>query len=87
MNQMGHDLDLVIGADGDKLEEALKSALPGTMMMGSDGMGDHGKHVEMGHMNIPENSIPMVGANGPMGYITMGGMFTILKVRPDITSL
>ncbi len=86
MNQMGHDLDLVIGADGDKLEEALNSALPGTMMMGSDGMGDHGKHVEMGHMNIPENSIPMVGANGPMGYITMGGMFTILKVRPDITS-
>lgn len=86
MNQMGHDLDLVIGADGNKLEEALNSALPGTMMMGSDGMGDHGKHVEMGHMNIPENSIPMVGANGPMGYITMGGMFTILKVRPDITS-
>ncbi|MCK0070004.1 multicopper oxidase family protein [Kordiimonas laminariae] len=86
MNQMGHDLDLVIGADGDKLDEALNSALPGTMMMGSDGMGDHGKHVEMGHMNIPENSIPMVGANGPMSYITMGGMFTILKVRPDITS-
>lgn len=86
MNQMGHDLDLVIGADGKKLEAALNSALPGTMMMGSDGMGDHGKHVEMGHMNVPENSLPMVGANGPMGYITMGGMFTILKIRPDITS-
>lgn len=81
MNQMGHDLDLLIGADGQRLREALAPALPGTMIMGDAGMGDHGMHVGMGHMNVPDNSIPMVGARGPQGYITMGGMFTILKVR------
>ena len=41
-----------------------------------------GAHVEMGHMPVPENSIPMVGSPGPFDYITMGGMFTNLKVRP-----
>jgi hypothetical protein len=35
---------------------------------------------EMG-MAVPNNSIPMVGGMGPFGYITMGGMFTMLKVR------
>ena len=28
----------------------------------------------------------MVGGDGPFGYIDMGGMFTILKVRDGITS-
>ena len=28
----------------------------------------------------------MVGAYGPFDYITMGGMFTILKVREHLTS-
>jgi manganese oxidase len=35
---------------------------------------------------VPENSIPMVGGEGPFGYITMGGMFSILKVRDGISS-
>jgi hypothetical protein len=47
-------------------------------------MDDMGKHVEMGHMAVPENSIPMVGAMGPHDYITMGGMFTVLKVRDEL---
>ena len=38
---------------------------------------------EMG-MPWPENSIPMVGARGPFDYITMGGMFTIVKVREGL---
>lgn len=84
MTQMGHDLDLVIGADRQALADALRPALPGTMIMGTDGMGDHGRHVSMGHMNVPENSTPMVGSEGPLGYITMGGMFTILKVRNSV---
>jgi hypothetical protein len=33
----------------------------------------------------PKNSIPMVGGKGQFGYITMGGMFTILKVREGLT--
>jgi hypothetical protein len=56
------------------------------MTMGQDGMGDHGEHVESGHMAVPKNSIPMVGAKGPFDYITMGGMFTIVKVRENLAS-
>jgi hypothetical protein len=52
------------------------------MVMGQDGMGDMG---EMGMTN-PRNSIPMVGGEGPFGYITMGGMFTVFKVREGITN-
>lgn len=86
MNQMGHNLDLVIGADSAKMDELMAPVLGGGMMMGPTGMGDHGRHVEMGHMNVPQNSIPMVGGGGPHGYITMGGMFTILKVREELAS-
>jgi hypothetical protein len=52
------------------------------MTMGSTGMAEMG---EMG-MAVPENSIPMVGGRGKHDYITMGGMFTVLKVRDGITS-
>jgi manganese oxidase len=40
---------------------------------------------EMG-MAVPRNSTPMVGGQGPFDYITMGGLFTVLKVREGITS-
>jgi hypothetical protein len=50
------------------------------MAMGDTGMGDMG---EMG-MPVPKNSLPMVGGQGQFDYITMGGMFTILKVRDEI---
>jgi hypothetical protein len=37
----------------------------------------------MGEMNMPmpKNSVSMKGAAGPFGFIDMGGMFTIVKVR------
>jgi manganese oxidase len=38
-------------------------------------------------MKIPPNSVPMVGSPGPHGYITMGGMYTNLKVREDLGDL
>jgi manganese oxidase len=56
------------------------------MTMGQDGMGEHGLHIERGHMKVPRNSTPMVGGMGPFDYITMGGLFTVLKVREGITS-
>jgi manganese oxidase len=38
-------------------------------------------------MPMPANSIPMKGAVGPFGdYISMGGMFTIIKVRDRLES-
>jgi len=63
----------------------MQKLFPGYMTMGHLGMDDHGKHVQAGHMSVPENSIPMVGTWGPHDYITMGGMFTILKVREKIS--
>ncbi|MDE0040880.1 MAG: copper oxidase [Candidatus Poribacteria bacterium] len=86
MNQMGHDFPNVVGIKKDGLDPKIRQLLPNYMTMGEHGMGDHGIHVESGHMAVPKNSIPMVGAYGPFDYITMGGMFTILKVREHLAS-
>ncbi|MCC5870135.1 MAG: copper oxidase [Gammaproteobacteria bacterium] len=85
MNQMGHGAPNMIGVDPKLLDDRIRPLVPGYMTMGHDGMGDHGQHIAHG-MPVPENSIPMVGGEGPFGYITMGGMFSILKVRDGITS-
>ncbi|RJS16016.1 copper oxidase [Corallococcus sp. H22C18031201] len=77
MNQMGHAFPNVIGMKPGGLDAKVRKLLPGYMTMGQAGMGDMG---EMG-MPVPENSIPMSGGEGKHGYITMGGMFTVLKVR------
>ena len=82
MNQMGHEFPNMIGADTRGLDDKVQPLLPNYMTMGQEGMGDM---AEMG-MQVPENSIPMVGAPGPHDYITMGGMFTILKVREYLKS-
>ena len=82
MNQMGHQFPNLIGIDTTGLNQKIRRLIPGYMTMGQDGMGDMG---EMGMKN-PKNSIPMVGGPGPFAYITMGGLFTILKVREGITS-
>ncbi len=82
MNQMGDKFPNMIGIDTSNLDEKIRKLIPGYMTMGETGMGDMG---EMG-MKMPRNSIPMMGAQGPFDYITMGGMFTTLKVREGITS-
>ena len=78
MNQMGHDIPNTIGVDPKAVDAKIRPLLPAYMTMGQEGMGE--MHLHEG-MAMPENSIPMVGAKGPFDYITMGGMFTILKVR------
>jgi len=82
MNQMGHGIPNMLGVKPGVIDKQVRPLLPGYMTMGQDGMGDMG---EMG-MPVPENSIPMVGGKGPFGYITMGGMFTLLKVRNKLES-
>lgn len=77
MNQMGHDSGNLIGVNTSGLNSPMNKLVPGYMAMGQDGMGDMGT---MG-MAEPKNSIPMVGGPGAYGYITMGGMFNLLKVR------
>jgi manganese oxidase len=80
MNQMGHHFGNVIGMRTRGLDREIDKLVPGYMAMGQDGMGAMGN---MG-MPVPGNSLPMVGAQGQFDYITMGGMFTVLKVRDDI---
>jgi manganese oxidase len=75
MNQMGHDVVNLVGADVSGLDAKLGRAVPGYMTMGHVGMGD------MMEMEQPRNSISMRGGRGPHGRIDMGGMFTILKIR------
>ena len=82
MNQMGHGIPNMIGVEPGAIDEKVRKLLPGYMTMGQAGMGDM---AEMG-MKVPANSLPMVGGRGKHDYITMGGMFTILKVRDRLAS-
>jgi FtsP/CotA-like multicopper oxidase with cupredoxin domain len=82
MNQMGHGLPNMLGVEKGDFDQRVRKLLPGYMTMGESGMGGHAEHMQ--HMQIPKNSIPMLGAPGPYGYIDMGGMFTILKVRDEL---
>lgn len=82
MNQMGHNSPNLIGVKTGELDKRAGAVLPGYMTMGDNGMSGMG---EMG-MDRPRNSLPMVGAPGKYGYIDMGGMFTIVKVRENLTA-
>jgi hypothetical protein len=82
MNQMGHGIPNTVGVREGKLDKRVRRLLPNYMTMGQAGMGDMG---DMG-MAVPKNSIPMLGGKGPFGTITMGGMFTLLKVRDTVDS-
>ena len=48
-------------------------------------MAEHQDHVDMGHHQGPPNTLPMMTGKGPHGNIEMGGMFTVVKVRDDLT--
>lgn len=80
MTQMGHSGISMLGADAEMIDQAVQPVIPAYMTMGHDGMGDM---AEMG-MPVPKNSTPMMGAPGPHGYIDMGGMFTVMKVRDRV---
>jgi hypothetical protein len=84
MTQMGHGTPPMVGTDTRTLDRRMGRVMPEYMSMGQRGMGGM---AEM-DMPIPPNSLPMRGGPGPFGYIDMGGMFTVLKVRenPDHTS-
>jgi hypothetical protein len=82
MNQMGHNAPNLIGVRTGGLDKRVEAVLPGYMTMGETGMSGMG---EMG-MNKQRNSLAMVGAPGKYDYIDMGGMFTIVKVRENLTT-
>jgi FtsP/CotA-like multicopper oxidase with cupredoxin domain len=81
MNQMGDKFPNMIGVKAGDLGSRVQRLLPGYMTMGTEGMADHGEHIEAGHVKAPANSIPMRGGQGPFGYVAMGGLLTVLKVR------
>ena len=80
MNQMGHGIPNMTGVDTKKFDAKMAKVAPSYMSMGQTGMGD----MATMQMPAPTNSIPMKGARGPFGDITMGGMFTLLKVRDTL---
>jgi manganese oxidase len=79
MNQMGHGLPNVLGVDLSDLDERIRKLVPGYMRMGATGMGEM---AEM-RMEVPGNSLSTYFAPGQYDPITMGGMFTLVKVRWD----
>jgi FtsP/CotA-like multicopper oxidase with cupredoxin domain len=82
MNQMGHEIPNLMGVEGvAELDAKARKLVPGYMTMGQHGMGEMASM----RMKVPPNSIPMVGGQGPHDVITMGGMFTIVKVRDELS--
>ncbi|MBL8860611.1 MAG: copper oxidase [Planctomycetes bacterium] len=80
MTQMGHGIPNTVGVDLAHFDRALYAHVPAYAAMGEEtGMG--GDHDAL----VPANSLPMIGSRGPFGLITMSGMFTIVKVRDDLT--
>jgi len=78
MNAMGHSVPTLIGVDQSGVAEKIGKLVPGYMAMGDKGGSMGGMEME-----IPENTLPMMTGTGPHGEIEMGGMFTLMKVRPD----
>jgi hypothetical protein len=81
MNQMGHDVANMIGADTNGIDNKLGRVVPGYMTMGAQGMGE----MSTMRMDQPKNSISMLGGKGPFGIIDMGGMFTNVKIREKLS--
>jgi manganese oxidase len=81
MNQMGHEVPNMIGVDTAGLDKRVNTLLPDYMSMGEAGMGDMSDM----QMDVPTNSIPMLGGKGKFGFIDMGGMFTVVKVRDQLS--
>ena len=85
MNAMGHATPNNVGVDQSGLQNEIREMLPGYMAMGQNGMAEHQDHTEMGHMKGPENTLPMMMGVGPFGNLEMGGMFTVVKVRDNLS--
>lgn len=86
MNAMGHGIPNTLGVDQSKLEDQIRTMLPGYIAMGENGMAIHQVHTDAGHMQGPENTLAMITGQGPFGKLEMGGMFTVVKVRDQVAS-
>ncbi|MEJ5211210.1 MAG: copper oxidase [Burkholderiales bacterium] len=80
MNAMGHAVPTLIGVDQKGITEKILKLVPDYMAMGSAGMAEMGSM----EMPLPDNTLPMMTGQGPFGPIEMGGMFSVVKVHPDV---
>lgn len=84
MNAMGHGLPNMLGVNQREIARRIQALVPGYMPMGQHGMSEHQSHIDAGHMQGPENTLPMMGGQGLFGPMEMGGMFTLIKVRDEL---
>ncbi|HEX2135589.1 MAG TPA: multicopper oxidase domain-containing protein, partial [Microvirga sp.] len=82
MNAMGHDVRTYIGVTQKDIAQKIKTFAPGYMPMGSAGMGEMGSM----EMPLPDNTLPMMTGYAQFGPVEMGGMFTVMKVRPGLAA-
>ena len=81
MTQMGHDVPNLVGVDPGLFDRKLAETVPAFAAMEGGAMDPDAPDV-----TLPKNSLPMLGGTAGHGYVTMGGMVTVLKVRDAITS-
>jgi len=79
MNQMGHGALNMIGVQPGDLDTHVRELLPGYMTRGQHGMGAMGGM----RMPVPTNSVAMASTPLQYGRSSVGGMFTVVKVRTD----
>jgi len=81
---MGHGIPNLIGVDPSQFDAALAKVVPQFTALSEELAASAA--TDAPDPTLPKNSLPMVGGMGGHGYITMGGMVTVLKVRDGITS-
>ena len=82
MNAMGHSVRTYIGVNMKQTAKQIQKIAPGYMPMGGNGMGAMGAM----EMPLPDNTLPMMSGDAQFGPVEMGGMFTVMKVRPGLAA-
>jgi hypothetical protein len=75
-----------LGVNQRGVEAEIRELLPGYMAMGEAAWPSTRSTPTSGHMQGPENTLPMMMGKGPFGNLEMGGMFTVVKVRDDLAA-
>ena len=81
MNAMGHDVKTYIGVNMKKTAAAHQEGRArATCRWAGSGMGEMGSM----EMPLPDNTLPMMTGFAQFGPVEMGGMFSVVKVRPGL---
>jgi len=81
MTQMGHGIPNLIGVDPSAFDAAIGRSVPQFRRLQNAAID---AHLDAADPSLPPNSLPMMGGIGPHGFITMGGMVTVLHVREEL---